>query len=614
MRFICLIERWTIKEGVIPILESKGKRIAVISVSVIGGIVILFSALVGFLYLRDQGKVCNGVVIANYDVSGLSQDEFAAQADRMEQEMKNQVLTLDGNELGKKQVALEELGISFDNEQLYETAYQQGRGGNFIENTLFKLKALFGTKTYLNFSFELDEDNCENVMEQLVDSSGGKMREHEVVVNDTSAYIIPGKSGYVVTGDYYQDISEAISTGSYYVELDIQEEKPKDLSVDELVSVIDTEPKNAEYKVENNEVTFVESQNGKKLDQEDAQIKLSRLSEASEEVALKVDTVAPEVTVEQLKNKLFDTTLSQESSWYNRNLVNRSVNVELASKLINGTVLAPGEVFSYNDVVGERTAERGFKNAQIYVQSKVVDGLGGGICQVSSTLYNAVLYADLEVVERRCHSLPVTYVPLGQDATVAFGYIDFRFKNDRDYPIVVESWCEGGNVYVAIKGTDDGIKREVQITNVTREVLNYEEEVIEDKTLDPGQRVVVTSGKRGYIVDTYKKVYENGVLVYDDFLHTSKYNPTTQQVKENTSAKETAATPDPSPSPSPSPSAEPSASPSPSPEPSPSASPEVTPSPTAEEPAPSVTPPADLSDLFPPSDEEEDGLIPNEGT
>jgi vancomycin resistance protein YoaR len=592
---------------VILILESKGKRITVILISILAGILILFSALIGFFYLRDNGRICNGVIISNNDVSRLSESQFNSRVEQIEKEIKSHVLTLDGGNLGKKQIVVERLGISFDEKQLYENAYQQGRTGNFFENALFKLKALFGTKTYLNFPFELDQNVCDDEIAQLIESAGGKMREHEIVIQADSVRIVPGKTGYVATGDYYKDISEAISNGTFQVKLEVQQEKPKKISVEELASQIDTEPINAKYKIENKKISFVESQNGRTLDKEDAQTKLSNLREDGGDVFLKVESVPAEITREQLEAKLFDTTLSKESSWYNKNLINRSINVELASKLINGTVLAPGEVFSYNNVVGERTAERGFKNAQIYVQSKVVEGLGGGICQVSSTLYNAVLYADLEVVERRWHSLPVTYVPLGQDATVAFGYIDFKFKNNRDYPIEVLSWCEKGNVYVSIKGTDDGIKREVKITNVTKQVLDYKEEVIEDKTLQPGQRVVVTKGKKGYVVDTYKKVYENGVLVSDKFLHTSKYNPTTQQVKVYSLVEESGATPEPIPSVTPS--SPPEAS---TPPPTESASP--SPSVSPDEPKPSETPPADLSDLFPPSDEEEDNLIPNEGT
>ena len=119
----------------------------------------------------------------------------------------------------------------------------------------------------------------------------------------------------------------------------------------------------------------------------------------------------------------------------------RAANVELAAKLINRTILLPGDEFSYNGSVGPRTAARGFKAASVYENNKMVDGLGGGICQTSSTLYAAVLYADLQVTERHEHSLEITYAPLGMDATVAYGSLDFRFKNNTSMPIkITTSW------------------------------------------------------------------------------------------------------------------------------------------------------------------------------
>ena len=147
------------------------------------------------------------------------------------------------------------------------------------------------------------------------------MREHEIVIQADSVRIVPGKTGYVATGDYYKDISEAISNGTFQVKLEVQQEKPKKISVEELASQIDTEPINAKYKIENKKISFVESQNGRTLDKEDAQTKLSNLREDGGDVFLKVESVPAEITREQLEAKLFDTTLSKESSWYNNCLL-----------------------------------------------------------------------------------------------------------------------------------------------------------------------------------------------------------------------------------------------------------------------------------------------------
>ena len=157
----------------------------------------------------------------------------------------------------------------------------------------------------------------------------------------------------------------------------------------------------------------------------------------------------------------------------------------------------PGEVFSYNSIVGERTIAAGYKNAAIYENGQVVDGLGGGICQVSSTLYNAVLYANLEVVERTNHMFLTTYVSGGRDATVAYGSLDFKFKNNRDYPVRIASSVQGGYCTVQIYG----LKKED----------DYQVEIITNKI-----------GARTY--EAYKQLYRNGALVETQYLHTDTYS------------------------------------------------------------------------------------------
>ena len=126
------------------------------------------------------------------------------------------------------------------------------------------------------------------------------------------------------------------------------------------------------------------------------------------------------------------TPISEYSTHFDSNLVNRTVNIRLAAKALDGKILAPGKRFSFNESVGKRTTEAGFKEATIIEGNTYIAGIGGGICQVSSNLYNAVLLAHLEIIERHSHSLPVDYVPLGKDATVSFPVLDFKFRNSTD--------------------------------------------------------------------------------------------------------------------------------------------------------------------------------------
>ncbi|MHB8126164.1 MAG: cell wall-binding repeat-containing protein [Desulfitobacteriaceae bacterium] len=144
--------------------------------------------------------------------------------------------------------------------------------------------------------------------------------------------------------------------------------------------------------------------------------------------------------------------IAQYSTYFDSTLVNRTENIRLAAKALDGKLLAPGELFSFNESVGERTAKAGYKEALIIVGNNFTPGLGGGVCQVSSNLYNAVILAHLEILERYRHSLPVDYVPPGQDATVSFPILDFRFRNSRDTYLLIRSFVEGNTLTFQLYG------------------------------------------------------------------------------------------------------------------------------------------------------------------
>ena len=159
----------------------------------------------------------------------------------------------------------------------------------------------------------------------------------------------------------------------------------------------------------------------------------------------------------------FPDLLSEFSTKYNASDTDRTTNLRLAANKINGTVLIPGQTFSYNSVVGERTIAAGYKNAAIYQNGQVVDGLGGGICQISTTLFNAVLYANLEIVQRRNHQFVPSYVTAGRDATVVYGSQDFQFKNSRNNAIKIMCSVNNGIAKFEIYGVKEDTEYEVDV-------------------------------------------------------------------------------------------------------------------------------------------------------
>lgn len=214
----------------------------------------------------------------------------------------------------------------------------------------------------------------------------------------------------------------------------------------------------------------------------------------------------PTITNEMMEPVLFRDKLATYTTDVD-GTVGRRTNVRLSAKAINGFVLNAGEEFSYNEVVGRRTAARGYQPAPAYINGETVDEIGGGICQTSSTLYMSCLLANLEISMRRPHRYATAYMPLGMDATVSWGGPDYKFINNTDYPIRIETKYENDRVTVTLCGTKtDDIA--VKMSYKQLETVKWETEYVDDPTLAPGTEVVKTSAYTGYKVQTYRALYD----------------------------------------------------------------------------------------------------------
>lgn len=190
----------------------------------------------------------------------------------------------------------------------------------------------------------------------------------------------------------------------------------------------------------------------------------------------------------------------------------------------------PGQSFSYNGTVGQRTLRAGFKEAGAYVNGEVTTAVGGGICQVSSTLYNAVLRANLEVTNRTNHMFQVGYVPIGTDATVSWGAPDFQFKNNRNYPIKIVATTAGKNVYIKIFGLKEDNDYDVEILSYRTGTIPFNTTYTSDPSLGEGQTKVVQNGSNGATSVTYKILKRNGQEVSRELVSRDRYQPHNQVI------------------------------------------------------------------------------------
>lgn len=240
------------------------------------------------------------------------------------------------------------------------------------------------------------------------------------------------------------------------------------------------------------------------------------------EVPIIMETVYPSITEEDLKVM---GELSSYSTRYNNAEIDRTHNLTMAASAINTRVVQPGQIFSFNRTVGNRTFEAGYRDALVIVGGKFEPGVGGGICQVSSTLYNAVLLAGLEVVERHNHALAVAYVPVGLDATVAYGLQDFRFKNTTGHPIYLRAVTGGGQLTVTVYGHLSN-KMRIELSTVIDKVIPFGEDREVKPELAPEEEQLDHKGIPGYVARSYKTVYdENGEVKDQVLLATDYYKP-----------------------------------------------------------------------------------------
>ena len=246
-----------------------------------------------------------------------------------------------------------------------------------------------------------------------------------------------------------------------------------------------------------------------------------------------LEVVPPQNTVADTSG-LFTETLATYTSKITDSNADRLSNVKLAAQKINGVVLNPDEIFAYLSHVEPITKAGGYKVANVYANGKVTQDVGGGVCQVSSALYSAVLYADLEVTKRYAHSLTVAYVPMGMDATVASGEIDFRFKNNTNEPIKIVTNFTNSGITATILGKKVDPSLKIEIENHTVQTLYPQEEITEDPSLPQGERVVDYGGKNGYVVQTYKKYIRNGMVEKTEHVGKSTYKSRARTVRVGT--------------------------------------------------------------------------------
>ena len=426
-------------------------------------ILALIFVIFTFINLNNK-NIAKGVYISGVDISGLSKEEA-----------KKKVLNYFSEQVSNKEITLvyedfettinpSEINLKFNTDSAVNYAYSIGKNGNlFYDNYDIFDAMLNGINIIPTYSFNTEA--LESILNNLSKELPNKVIESDYYIEDSKLVITKGFDGYIINvAQTLNDIKQSISNLSYLsqpIELNLTAKSPEPVDIDKIYKEVYKEATDAYYTT--NPYAVYPSSNGL-----DFNISLDEakklLAESENEFEIPLKKLYPNVTTNMLGMEAFPDLLATFSTKYAASNTNRTTNLKLAANKINGLVLLPGETFSYNQVVGERTIAAGYKEAAIYQNGQVVDGLGGGICQISTTLFNAALYANLEITEIHNHQFVPSYVGAGRDATVVYGSKDFKFKNSRNYAIKIECSVSGGIAKFSIYGLREQQEYDVTIS------------------------------------------------------------------------------------------------------------------------------------------------------
>lgn len=525
-----------------------------------------------WIYSRDDGLIFDNVYALGIDLSGMTQEEAAQALAEKAEELYAQPLTI---RLQDRSLVLTpaDTGASLDAGAAAQAAFDYGRDGNMFQRARARSAAALTTHTLeLGDFLTMDTGYIRDAVNQLGAEIESTLTQPTVTVEgtkpDLSKYALPdrlpdeedgGEEDSEEEGEDTAEVTLIDFTEPYYVEngqtmtiqtgtagrhLDTEalynrildayaagdlseisttytETLPETIDAAELFTQYCTAPVDAVL----NEETYEASKEtlGYGFVQADLEAQLAQADEG-QTIQVQFQILVPEDTKASLEDALFEDVLSSlqtEHTWNN----DRTHNLILACEAIDGYIVKPGAVFSFNEVVGQRTAEKGYREATVFSGMESKPEVGGGVCQVASTLYVCTLYADLEIVERAVHTFTVDYVPLGLDATIYWGSLDYQFRNNTDYPIRIDASVHDGVVDIEFVGTDTKdyyIKMRTETTS--RTPWETVEREITDGSYEDGETIV--SPYTGYTAKSYRQKWdkETDTMISEEFEDDSSYS------------------------------------------------------------------------------------------
>lgn len=502
------------------IKNNKTKIILLVCLSIIIILAILFSTIFALINMNSN-KIISGVKINGIEIKNLSREEATQKLNEIVNQKLDKDIKVKADDF-EYEIKLSQIEADYNIQKAMEEAYNIGRDGNIFSNNYQIIKTmLYGKDINLDYTFN------EELLNKIIDDINSKIPNPVVEVSynieDDKLIINKGQTGNTIDKEQLKsEITNEILINNENTELNIDliKQEPKPINIDEIYSKVHTEPKDAYYT--KNPFKIYPHVNGVDFDLEAAR---EMLEKDKDEYEIKLTITTPKITTNKIGTEAFPDLLSSFTTKYDASNYPRTTNLKLAMKKLNGVIVASGETFSYNKTLGKRTVEEGYREAGGYAGGKVVQTLAGGICQISSTLYDAVVYANLDIVERHNHMFLAGYVGAGKDATVVYGSLDFKFKNTRKYPIMIKTTIGSGVAKIDIYGIKEDVEYDVDIVTNILSYTPFKVIYENDSSLAEGKQRVSQYGMNGCKSITYKVLKLNGAEVSRTVLSSDSYDP-----------------------------------------------------------------------------------------
>lgn len=521
--------------------KEKNKVKSIIMVSIISAILIIFFSFVTIICINKvNANAYKNIYILGNNLSGMTSEEVV----NFLNDNKTKFLSVENLDIYQNldkiySIKPEDIEFEVDISKTAKAVMNFGRSGNIINDNIEILKALFKKKN-VDIEYTYNNDKLEDVIKNIDLSVENRFVDDTYNVDEANKkiIIINGVTGNSIDYANVKEniISSFINSKNIY-KLEIIQRQPASIDTQKVYENVKRDPKDAYIDESSEPDKFVPEQVGFDFDINKLKeiLDLKENKEEGKTIEFALNVIEPKVKLSDITYKLYNDKITGVTTYFDPGQKSRVNNLEIALRYLNGKIIMPGEVFSYNSVIGDTTAAKGYLSAATFKAGKVVMELGGGICQTTSTLYDAVLKANLQIVERHQHGLPVGYIPPSLDATVYSPVLDFKFKNTRKYPVkIVTSFSYGGSLNISIYGTKEETEYDIQLTHKYISTIPFSTKYIYDASLPSNKQVVDVNGVNGYVSEGYITKKLNGKIVSTTMLSRDTYNPQQKVVRIGT--------------------------------------------------------------------------------